>query len=268
MSCHHAAAASGLLAKLGMMAVLLGGVAAPVGAHTVTVSTTGDHHNVSMPDHSSHLIIASPGDATFTGFSVNGGDPVDGDTIIVTTNVPTDARIRFAHLDTQSSAQYGIQTSSFNGDTISRTGMAMLVYSSDNNRWRLGVLSYGRSIAVPYDAANFAASAVGATWSVPSAQVQNFRIRQSSRALWVSLTIGAGVVGGAPTPTLYITVPGFWAFSAHIVVVPCAVNGVEEACVVASDSSTGRAILRRMNGQVFPLGAVVMVTMQIEFEFS
>jgi hypothetical protein len=134
-------------------------------------------------------------DVILTGISTTSAD--GGNMVFIYNSQSTPLHIK--HLDSSSLAQNRIFCASTNGQFLGEDGMAQCVYDSTSQLWRCSLLSFGKPISIPFNAADYTIQGTGAGMSVSinAGNVKFFRFIQ----IGTQLTITHNATGwGIVTP--------------------------------------------------------------------
>lgn len=216
------------------------------------------------------LFVTSTAEVTFTGFTVNGNQPQDGDWVVVSVASPSDIPIKFAHLDSGSTATSRFKTSSFAGDTISRTGMALMRYVASDGYWRVGVISHGRTVLSAYSAGNFLASG-SMNWVVDAGDVFNLRHSQQSRTVTLYVQLLGTSMSGTPSHTLGLVIPGIVPFGGFSSIGYARDNGTNVPIKISTyyTGGAGMFVIQKLDGSNWNISANnTDVCFQMSFELE
>lgn len=183
-------------------------VIAPTATPQIT-SNTGAQNNFDLTARSTYLRCtgAAP---VFSGFTVLGATPSDGDQVLIECQGTT---ARVTNQDTNSTITNRVVCPSTNGQIIGANGRMLLVYDGTAGRWRESLLDCGAWIAVPYNAGDYTGSG-SQTWTVDSGDLDTGLYKQQGTTLFVQYYLKSTSVGGTPAGFLQITLPaGFTAGS-------------------------------------------------------
>ena len=168
-----------------------------------TTTATGAQNNFNLSYR--HTYLRCTGAAPiFSGFTVAGAAPQQGDTVFIAC-VGTTAKV--THQDTGSTAANRIITPSTAGQIVGADGVIVLSYDATTARWRMVSVEPGDPIDVTFAAGNYTGDA-SMTWTVASSDSEVFRYQQRGRTVRVEVMVFTSTVGGTPSTTLRVAMPG------------------------------------------------------------
>lgn len=136
-------------------------------------------------------------DVILTGITTTSAD--GGNMVFIYNSSSTPFHIK--HLDSSSLAHNRIFCASTNGQFLGEDGMAQCVYDSASQLWRCSLLSFGKPISVPFNAADYTIQGTGAGMSVfiNAGNVKFFRFIQIGTQLTITHNaVGWGIVTPSP----------------------------------------------------------------------
>lgn len=142
----------------------------------------------------------------FAGFQVNGAAPSAGDRVVIEC-LGTTAKVYHQETSFESVAANRIICPSTNGQVVGVNGRMDLIYDGTTSRWRQALVDPGAPITVTFTAGDFTASG-SMTWTVAVGDVERFTYQQFGQQLKVELMLFTTTVGGTPSTTLQVKVPG------------------------------------------------------------
>lgn len=200
-----------------------------------TTTSTGSQNNFSITDGYTVLICSNASALILTGASIGGSAPSAGDVLIIH-NEGT-STVKVTKEDTNSTAANRFDTPSAGGQIIGTDGTMVFVYEAGSmNRWHLVSVESGAPLSVAYAAGNFTASG-SMTWTVESGDQYQFQYQQQGKLVKIWLSINTSSVGGTPSTTLVVAIPGGFT----------TVLGGAIVCRI-SDNGTGAASICSING--------------------
>lgn len=167
---------------------------------------TGAQNNFSLSAGFTALICANASALTISGASVGGSAPVAGDILVIHNEGSSTVKVTLE--DTGSTDVHRFDTPSAAGQIIGTDGTMSFVYEGGSaNRWHLTSVEPGNWINVAYASGNFTGSG-SMTVTVEEVDQQTFKYRQQGRVLMLSLQLEDFTVGGTPSITVQIAMPG------------------------------------------------------------
>lgn len=202
--------AHGLLKKLSNVPTEFmngqGAWAAPTAPPTEqTTSATGTQNNFDLNGRFTYLACSGAA-PIFTGFTVLGSAPSQGDRVIID-NVGT-GTTKVAHENASSTAAHRVICPSTAGQIIGAKGRMELVYSAADSRWREALVDPGAWITPAYAAGDFTGEPP-VTWAVDAGDLTTLAYQQRGKWVIAVFWIGPTSVGGTPSDPLYIRAFGF-----------------------------------------------------------
>jgi hypothetical protein len=172
-----------------------------------TTSLTGTQNNFDLDGNYTILRCSNASALTFTGMTVNGATPNDGDRVII---IAANSTVKMANDNSGSTVgnRFGHPQSA--GQILGLNGIAEYIYVETDNAWRPLAVEPGAPISVAFAAGNFTASA--GTWTVESGDQLTFTYQQRGTTVRFAILINTSTVSGVTTGQLRIAMPnGFVA---------------------------------------------------------
>lgn len=150
-----------------------------------TTTATGTQNDFDLDGRNTYLRCAPASDLVFTGFTVLGSAPQEGDRVVL--ELTTSVTLRVTRQDTGSTDVNRVIWPSTRGQIIGDGGRLELIYDSTTQRWRGQVIYAGAFINVAFNAGDFVSQT--GTWTVGSTDVGTFAYQQNGSVLTVALNI-------------------------------------------------------------------------------
>lgn len=180
-----------------------------------TTTSTGAQANFSLSGRNVYLRCtgAAP---EFSGFTVNGATPSDGDRVRIVC-LGTTAKVTTEGAG--STAANRIICPSTTGQIVGLNGVMDLSYDGTTGRWRESLVDTGARIVVAHNAADFTANG-SMTWTVEAADLNHFEYVQRGNVVTVWLRIADSTVGGTLNNELRIAFPGGFTLTSTTALTP------------------------------------------------
>ncbi len=177
-----------------------------VSAEQTTTSTgTQNDFDITVGRHA-FLRCNNASALVFTGFTVNGAAPQEGDRITID-NIGS-STVRVAHQDAGSTAANRVISESTRGQILGANGRMELVYDTTSDRWRLALLAPGAPISVAFSASDYTGDGVGGTTvTVESGDVLAHTYVQYGTILEIVNTVSGFTVATATTSLVRVALP-------------------------------------------------------------
>jgi hypothetical protein len=183
----------------------------------LTTTATGTQNNLN-PGTLGTLNVLRCNNATLltlTGLTNNGATPTDG--AMVWVESVGAGQVDIANQNASSTAANRV-INNVTG-TISLAagcGRALLCYDGTAARWRVLEHEQGAYIHPAYNAGDFTGF-LSMTWTVDAGDVFGYSYYLKGRQLTVAINIANSTVGGTPSQSLLVAVPGGFTSAAHVV---------------------------------------------------